>query len=220
MSNPPVTTAATAHERAIVISHIRQFAWPGLLTALLLLVMATAGVPAAQSAAGDLWDHAWKVHPLLWAASGLITTSVVLFQNGDFVEDVDRATLPLLHFFAHAYSFSLAAVALLGWTQKMPWADSACGQWAGLVALFFAFLGMATISVSGVLIVERRAASRRAGTSDALSKATKVQLRIFAAMAIVFFISTVYACLETGSTKDVLRKRLGTPLTTMCTAYS
>lgn len=212
MSQESTTTTSGASERRLVLNRIGHLALPGALTATLLLVMSLLGVPGAAAAAYDLWTHAWKVHPLLWSAAGLVTVVAILQQSGDVAEDLDKGvTLPLLHFFAHVLSFSTAAVALFGWAQKKPWAIGACGQWGGLVVLFIAYLALAAIAVCGVFIVERREAARRPGGAAA-PKATKIQLRIFMGLALFFLVLVVLACLEPGDTEEVVKKWLLVPL--------
>jgi len=218
MPQQSTAKAASQSDHRLVLGRIAHIALPGLLTAALLLVASWGGVPGAAAAAYDLWTHAWKVHPLLWSMAGLVTVAAVLQQNADVAEDVDKGfTLPLLHFLAHVLSFSTAAVALLGWAQKKPWAVTQCGQWGGLTVLFFSYLALAAIAVSGAFIVERRQAARAPGAPPA-PKATKRQLRLFLVLAVFFFVLVVLACLEPGKTEEAVAKWLAVPLSMACSS--
>lgn len=216
MSSSESQEKSKSSDHILVRNRVIQFALPGVITSVVLLVLRYFGSHGAASAVYDLWTHAWKVHPVLWALAGSVATGAVVLQGAHISKDIDRgAALPLLHFLAHVFSFSAVAVLVLGATQHAPWGKNACGEWAGLISLSLVYAIMAGITVAGMYIVERRDAARKAG-KEAAPEATEIQLRVYLIMTLLFLAMLYLACHERGKTEEVVSRLLWVPIQLAC----
>jgi hypothetical protein len=197
-----------------VLKHFSSVAISGLSLSVVLTVCAAAGWPGAKFAAHDLWEHAWVIHPLVYALIGTVVCLAIAFQGASIMRILlDRLLAPLLDATSHILAFSFGAFVPLIAVGDALWLEASCRGVASVVFLEFWIGLFAALSIAGRFIIEDRKPNR-AGAQPA--NATDAQVVVFFVLGVLLLWFTVVCLQMSGPTDKVIEGYLGPTVEATC----
>jgi hypothetical protein len=199
-----------------VFGHFGRLARSGMILGLVLSAFSFFG-DGAKEAAEELLSHSLNIHPFLWAASPLLVCSFVLLQNADISAWIDGAfAKPLLELFSHLYSVGFGALLLLQAFAVGRAGGFACGQLRVIVAELAVLLVFGTLSVAGLLIIEKRNDFRKRSKACAVctaephveppNGASETQLKLYFFLWWIVLLGSMATLQWRGTAEEILKQ--------------
>lgn len=196
-----------------MVEHFTKVAVSGLSLSTLLAALALMGSSGSKAAAHDLWEHAWVIHPLVYALIGALICLAIAFQGASIMRIlIDRFLAPLLDATSHILAFSFGAFVPLIAVGDAPWLEPSCRGLVSVVLLEFWIGLFAALSIAGRFIIEDR--KPRAGAQPA--NATDTQVVIFFVVGLLLVWFTAVSLKMSGPTNKVIEGYLDPTVEATC----